>query len=307
MRAFGLRFAGRGEPGAAGPAALRQRAEQAASRLPPLMVAADLVAATVAQGVHGRRRVGTGETFWQFRRYQPGDTVQRIDWRQSAKREHVYIRENEWEAAESVWLWQDRSPSMAYRSGEALPEKAERAAVLTLALASLLVRGGERVALLGSGLPPSSGRAVLERLAAMLVHVDANANSLPVIEPLPRHARIVLVGDFLSPAAEVERVVRGFAGFGLRGHLMQVFDPAEESLPFAGRVRFEGLEGEGAVLIGRVESVRADYARLIEDHRAAIADIARSVGWTAGVHRTDHPPQTALLALYQALSQKPGS
>ena len=306
MRSFGLRFAGRTAPGRSGPAALRQRAEEAAARLPPLLVAAERVAATVAQGVHGRRRVGTGETFWQFRRYQPGDTIQRIDWRQSAKRQHVYVRENEWEAAESVWLWQDRSASMDYASSNALPEKAESAAVLTLALASLLVRGGERVALLGSGLPPSSGRAVLERLAATLVQPDAAERSLPAVETLPRHARAVLIGDFLSPAAEVEQVVRGFAGLGVRGHLMQVFDPAEETLPFSGRVRFEGLEGEGAALIGRVESVRADYARMIENHRAAIADIARAVGWTCGVHRTDHPPHTALLALFQALSQPPG-
>ena len=182
----------------------------------------------------------------------------------------------------------------------------QRAAILTLALASLLVRGGERVALLGSGLPPSSGRAVLQRLAVTLAQTDAAAVSLPAIEPVPRHARVVLVGDFLSPAAEVERVVRGFAGYGVRGHIMQIADPAEETLPFDGRVRFEGLEGEGAMLIGRVESIRADYRQLIESHRAAIADIARAVGWTAGVHRTDHPPQTALLALYEALSQPPG-
>lgn len=307
MRAFGLRLSGRAAPGTSGPAALRQQAEQAAARLPPLLVAADRVASTVAQGVHGRRRVGTGETFWQFRQYRPGDTIQRIDWRQSAKREHVYIRENEWEAAESVWLWMDRSPSMAYCSTATLPEKGERAAILTLALASLLVRGGERVTLLGTGLPPSSGRAVLQRLAATLAQQgDATAASLPAIEPVPRHARVVLVGDFLSPAAEVERVVRGFAGYGVRGHIMQVADPAEETLPFDGRVRFEGLEGEGAMLIGRVESIRADYRQLIESHRAAIADIARAVGWTAGVHRTDHPPQAALLALYEALSQPPG-
>jgi uncharacterized protein (DUF58 family) len=306
VRAFGLRLSGRAAPGTSGPAALRHQAEQAAARLPPLLVAADRVAATVAQGVHGRRRVGIGETFWQFRRYQSGDTIQRIDWRQSAKREHVYIRENEWEAAESVWLWQDRSPSMAYRSIAALPEKGERAAILTLALASLLVRGGERVALLGTGLPPSSGRAAMQRLAVTLSQSDPAAASLPAVEPVPRHARVVLIGDFLSPAAEVERVVRGFAGHGVRGHVMQIADPAEETLPFDGRVRFEGMEGEGGMLIGRVESIRADYRQLIDSHRAAIADIARAVGWTAAVHHTDHPPQAALLALYEALNQPPG-
>ena len=106
----------------AGPADLRKIAEEAAALLPPIMVAADRVAAVVAQGVHGRRRVGQGETFWQFRRYREGDPVQRIDWRQSAKRQHVYIRENEWDAAESVWLWRDNSPSMHYSSDTNVPQ-----------------------------------------------------------------------------------------------------------------------------------------------------------------------------------------
>src|SRR5690606_20158419 len=133
------------------PVALRRlRAEQLAATLPPLLVAAERVAATVQQGVHGRRRVGTGETFWQFRRYQAGDTPQRIDWRQSAKADPVFVREMEWAAAQSVWLWRDGSPSMRWRSREEWPEKRAQADLLTLALAVLLVRGGERVALMGS-------------------------------------------------------------------------------------------------------------------------------------------------------------
>ena len=276
-----------------------------AARLPALMVAADRVATTVAQGVHGRRRVGQGETFWQFRRYQPGDSIQSIDWRQSAKRQHVYIRQNEWEAAESVWLWQDTSTSMLYRSDRDRPEKAERAAVVTLALAALLIRGGERVALLGSGVPPSSGRSVLERFAVALTAEDDDASSLPPVASLPRHARVVVIGDLLSPIAEIEEMVRGFAGLGVRGYLLQIADSAEETLPFSGRVRFEGLEGEGAALIGRVEAVRDDYVAVMENHKAAIGNLARSVGWSFASHRTDNPPQSALLALYQALSENP--
>ncbi|MEE8544373.1 MAG: DUF58 domain-containing protein, partial [Alphaproteobacteria bacterium] len=64
---------------------LRQQAELLAATLPPLLVAAERVAATVAQGVHGRRRVGSGETFWLFRGYQPGVSATMFDWRQSAK------------------------------------------------------------------------------------------------------------------------------------------------------------------------------------------------------------------------------
>ncbi len=303
MRTPGLKLPGRAVDREHGPAAMRRQAEQVAALLPPLLVAAERVAATVEQGVHGRRRVGQGETFWQFRRYQPGDPVQRIDWRQTAKRQHVYIRQNEWEAAESVWLWQDNSPSMFYSADPGRPEKAERAAVLTLALASLLIRGGERVALLGSGQPPSNGRAVIERFAAALSRPATDAPSLPAVQPLPRHARLVIIGDLLSPIAEIETMARSYAAAGAHGHLLQIVDSSEETLPFEGRVRFEGLEGEGAALIGRVEAVRTDYVAVVDNHRTAITDIARALGWTFSVHRTDHSPQSALLALYTALSE----
>ena len=283
---------------------LHHRAEALAAGLPPLLVAAERVAATVSQGVHGRRRVGQGETFWQFRRYQAGDPSDTIDWRQSAKSRPLYVRETEWEAAESVWLWRDSSASMGYRSGAALPTKRERADLLLLALASLLARGGEHFALMGSDRPPATGRAVMLRLAATLQDEGAPPGpGLPGFEILPRYSRLVLFGDFLGPLDAVKAAVGAFAGLGVRGHLLQVLDPAEETLPFSGRVRFDGLEDEGSVVIGRVDSVRAGYrAAMARQHRGLEA-LARSNGWSFATHRTDRPPETALLGLYTALSQ----
>ncbi len=286
------------------PLARRQRAEQLAATLPPLLVAAERIASVVSQGVHGRRRVGGGETFWQYRRYQPGDAAQRIDWRQSAKRRHVFVRENEWEAAQSVWLWCDASPSMHYRSALAPVEKAERAALLLLALAVLLVRGGEQIALLGETGRPTTGGATLNRIAAALAHGggDDAAASLPPAAALPRHAQLVLIGDFLAPFERIEALVRHYVGAGLRGHLVEIVDPAEETLPFVGRTVFAGLEGEGEVLVGRPESLRAAYAARLKARRAALADLARAAGWRLTTHHTDQPAQAALLALYTALS-----
>ena len=283
--------------------ALRQRAEQLAAALPPLMAAAERVAATVAQGAHGRRRVGPGESFWQFRRYQPGDSATRVDWRQSAKSQKYFVRENEWEAAQSVWLWRDGSASMRYRSAAVATEKLERATLLLLALAALLIRGGERVALLGAQERPSSGRAALTRLAERLLGAaELETASLPAAERLPRNGRVVLMGDFLSPLPELDGLVRDYAGQGLRGHLLQILDPAEEDLPFHGRTRFEGPEGEGSFTVGRAETLRGAYLNRLAARREAVSAMARSAGWTAAFHRTDRPPQTALLALYNALA-----
>jgi uncharacterized protein (DUF58 family) len=289
------------------PVALRDRAEQAAAVLPPLLVAAERVAVTVAQGVHGRRRVGQGETFWQFRQYQPGDAAARIDWRESAKSQRLYVRETEWEAAQSVWLWRDASGSMDYTSADYVaggewPTKRDRAELLLVALASLLVRGGERLSLLGSGIAPVSGRIALSRIAEMIGRDLPELDSLPAFELLPRAGQLVLIGDFLSPLDAVNAVIARYAAAGLKGHLLQVVDPAEEDLPFDGRVRFEGVEERDQVVISRVESIRSGYAERFRGHREGLAAIAAALGWSFGFHRTDRPPHLALLALYGALS-----
>jgi uncharacterized protein (DUF58 family) len=290
---------------------IHHKAEELAALLPPLMVAAERVAATVSQGVHGRRSVGQGETFWQFRRYGFGDSTQLIDWRQSAKSQPVYVRETEWEAAQSVWLWRDGSQSMAYRSTDGLVNKIERADLLLLALASLLIRGGEHVALLGTGMTPSSGRGMLHRLWSMIEAQDRKAKtppgSLPAFESLPRYGRVVLIGDFLSPLDEIHHSIAAFANQGIRGHLVQVLDPAEETLPFSGRVRFDGMEDEGDILIGRVEAIREQYLDRLANHNQGIEALAKSFGWSHAVHHTDHSPEASLLALYLVLSQTTGA
>ena len=120
-----------------------------ADRMPRLVLEARRVAATLSHGLHGRRRAGAGETFWQFRPFVAGEAAQRIDWRRSARDDRLYVREREWETAQSVWLWIDRSASMGYVSDLAQAPKIERALVLGLALADAFVEGGERVGLLG--------------------------------------------------------------------------------------------------------------------------------------------------------------
>ena len=285
------------------PIEVQRAADESASTLPPLLVKAERVATIVAQGEHGRRRAGTGDSFWQYRRYQPGDPAQSIDWRQSAKTQLEYVRENEWEAAQNIYLWADRSPSMNWHSDPELPTKAERAAVIVLALASLLVRGGERIARLGTGERPARGRAVLSRLAAELTQEGITGTGMPPLEQVLPHGRIAMVGDFLNPINEIEPIVRFFSQQGNSGHIVQVCDPAEETLPFMGRTQFEGLEGEGATLIGRAEAVRDEYTALMNAHRDALTDICRSNGWTFTVHRTDRRGESTLLTIHTLMSE----
>ena len=289
---------------AAGLGQLRGEAEQLGARLPGLLVEAERVATTVSQGVHGRRRTGVGETFWQYRQYQPGDAASSIDWRQSARSRHLFVREQEWEAAESVWLWPDQSASMHYRSRNSWPTKRDRTLVLTLALAGLLVRAGERIAALGTGERPRGGQYGFNIVVQRILEGGLAAPSVVPHQALPRHARLVLVSDFLEPPEALGQRFAQLNAIGAQVSLLLVADPAEEALDFQGRVLFQGLEGEGRTLIGNVGGIRERYRELYRAHRAHLTDLARKHGWQIAVHHTDKPPESGLLTLYQMLAPR---
>lgn len=282
---------------------LQLEAERLAGGLPPLLVAAERIAETVAQGVHGRRRVGPGEAFWQFRPYTPGDRPQSIDWRASAKSDAVYVREMEWEAAATVHLWRDPSPSMDWHSSPRLPRKRERADLLLTALASLLLRGGERVALLAPGERPRFGRGALPGIVQALALARATDATLPPPLALPRYGHAVLIGDFLAPLPEIEARLKALARNGVEGQVVLLLDPAEEALPFTGRIRFEGLEDEGDWLVPRSEAIRETYRQRMAEHQDGLVAIARSLGWRFERHLTDQSASHTLLTLYIALAE----
>lgn len=280
---------------------LRLEAERLSAGLPALLVRAERIAATVAQGTHGRRRVGPGESFWQYRPYHAGDPAARIDWRASAKSDRMYVRENEWDAAQTVWLWVDPSPSMTWKSTLGPEEKIQRARLLGLALASLLFKAGERVGWIGAARPRAFwGRGGLAKLLdAMLA--EPVGESLPAPYGLARHSEIILLTDGLAPLAEWTSRMGAFAAMGVRGHVLQILDPAEETLPYSGRVRFDGLEGEAAVTLERVEDLRGAWTKLMQDRRAALAQTAQGLQWRFGLHRTDAAPEAGLMPLYMGL------
>ena len=281
-------------------------AQRVAGPLPDLLVGALHVAASMAVGLHGRRRVGQGDAFWQFRPYIAGDAPQTIDWRRSARGNDVFVRQFEWEAVQSVWLWRDASASMDYASAPGRQTKRNRADVMALALAQLLIRAGERVSIIGAGSRSGHGRTRMESLANDLAYGAAASDTLPTAIPLPAHAEVVLFSDFLDPIDAVAPKLTALAQRAITGYLVHIIDPAEETLPFDGRVQFQGVETDTQTLVPRVDRVRGDYQARFTAHRDAIADLARSIGWTTIQHRTDQPPQHALLALHQALTATHG-
>lgn len=273
-----------------------------AARLPRLVARAHEIAASVAYGVHGRKRAGLGETFWQYRPFAPGEAAQRIDWRRSARGDQLYVREREWEAAHDYFLWMDCSPSMAFASSLAADDKLGRALTLGLALADVLVRGGERVAALGLTAPVSA-RDVIDRLARALFEgaADVAREELPPQTPLRPRARVVLISDFLCDVEALTLRLRQFADAGASGALLMVIDPSEESFPFAGETLFVDTDDGPAFHAGDARGLRAAYAQRFNEHREAVTAAARDAGFLFVQHHTDRPAAEAALALAMGL------
>ena len=279
---------------------VRRDALALAQGYPALLAEADRVAAIVAAGVHGRRRAGQGETFWQYRNYQSTDAASRIDWRRSARGDQIFVRDNEWEAANTVYLWPDTRPGMEWGSSQNVPTKADRGRVLTLAIANLLMKGGERCALMGGINFARSGRVGYERLAETLMRHEAGVDVLK--SDVKAHSRLIITSDFLDPVEDWRSRLSGLAGRPVKGILVQIVDPAEEDFPFKGRVDMRAASGSLKYLLGRAETVKDAYQSRLAAHNARIANTAARLGWTLIRHRTDQPAARPLNAIYQALT-----
>ena len=279
------------------------RAQARAVLVPDCMVEAKRIANTVIAGWHGRRKRGIGENFWQFRPYAEGESLSRIDWRRSARDDHTYVRDREWEAAHTIWLWADMSPSMMYKSTFGTVSKESRALVLMLALAEILARSGERIGCPGI-MEPISARNAAERLATAIIHAPLTTG-LPETSMIRGHSDIVLIGDFLDDADRVMERITPLGRRGLRGHLVEIADPAEEIFPYNGRTEFTDPETGEKLVSGRAESIRDEYRRAYLARRENLGLSLRNLGWSFVFHRTDHLASEALVAVHSYLSGMP--
>ena len=240
-------------------------AREVADVLPDILVAAERIANTIALGLHGRRKSGPGEDFWQFRPYTYGEPATRIDWRRSANQEELQIRERE-----------------------------------TLALAIVLTRSGERVGLLGT-MPARADRKAAEAIANILGTLK-DPTALPVGAAPKRFTDVVVFSDFLDSVEDVSAGIARLSALGARGHLVQINDPIEESFPFTGRVQFSEAESGLKLTAGRAEVYRAAYQARLAERRSRLQAFCRKMGWTFAIHHTDRPVSEALMALYTRLT-----
>jgi uncharacterized protein (DUF58 family) len=225
-----------------------------------------------------------------------------IDHRRSAMGDHQFVREREWQIAQSVMLWCDSGASMRFASVENLPTKSDRARVLTLSLAILLSRAGERVGLTGTRLPPRRGNTQILRLAEILSEDQETEYSPPEHRAMIPNAAAMFASDFLGDIAPVELALAKAADRGVRGVLLQILDPSEEAFPFHGRTIFESIGGSVRHETLKANDLRDRYLDRLAARKAALQRLCARTGWQYGLHHTEQSAQSGLLWLYQAMS-----
>lgn len=276
------------------------RSRARAALIPDLLVEAQRIANSVFAGWHGRKRRGTGEDFWQFRTYTKGENFGAIDWRRSAREDnHLYIRDNELQASQTIWLWVDESPSMLFQSKTAIVSKQSRALIIAFAMAELLSRSGERVGLIGVQ-PPISHRHAAERLANALMLAEPQTD-FTSFNQISNYSNVVLISDFLpngTTDTPLSDKLKQLSNSRIRGHLVQIVDPAEEYFPYSGRIEFSDPESGEKIITGSATTIKRDYMALFAAHINSIKNTAHKIGWSHTLHHTDRLASEALISLH---------
>jgi len=271
---------------------LRAEAEALARQLPGLNFKAEASEAAHI-GSAGRRRAGTGEHFWQYRRYAQEDAADRVDWRRSAKGHDLFVRETELETARTVLFWCDDHPGFRWKGEGDLRTKAEEATLLMLALSILLSKDGERIGGLGAGRAPSFGKRAVDRLADDLARGTRQTFPAPPRKP----ATLIVASDFYDPVPEWQARLAPLAAQCPEGIVLAVASPIELDFPFQGRVRLHRPGAGLSRIFGRAETIREDYQKRYADHQQALRDLTHRMGWRFVSHVTGTPLLNSAAAL----------
>ena len=252
--------------------------------------------AAAAPGVHGRRRSGQGEAFWQYRDHRAEDGARLVDWRRSARGDRYFVREREREAAQTAWFWLDRDAGFAWRSDNTLPSKSRRALVLLLALGVVLTRTGERIGALGY--PSRAGAHAMDRVAQDLTGPLHDA-------PPPPHSFVIFASDFYTPLETWRTRLQAAADSGARGVLLGISRSGRREFSV---FRPHPLSGAGEAS-GNCDRQGRECARDAYQHRLAaqrdgIRDLGARFGFATLFHRNDHAPGLAFAQLIAAAERR---
>lgn len=261
-------------------------------------------------GAHVGRARGGGVEFAQYRGYQQGDDLRRIDWRLYARSDRVFIREAERESPAALWVVLDASASMA-QADQARPgwSRLDGAKRLAAALFEIALKDGDRFGLivvgprgaaasrLGAG-ARHRAQLLAELSRAEAAGVAAWAGELDrVAAGLTPDAILGLLTDGFDEAclAAVERLARA----GRDVAFVQILTTEERDFPFEGGFEFTDPE-TGARLPGDGRRLRAAFLARFGEARAAQAARLAACGVRRVEHVLDEAADAPIRSLFAA-------
>ena len=252
-----------------------------------LSLAAKRAAEGFLAGAHSSRRHGVGMEFSQYRPYQPGDDLRRLDWRLAARSDRYYIRESEVDTSITVNLLLDASASMNHRDDNGL-SKLDYARLLLASLAYLAQKQGDAVGL--SILSPDglqhlgarSDTRQLPRIYHALETTEATGTfpSTTTLAPLTarrQRALTVCVSDLYEEEGEITRLLGRL--WAVSGDVLLLHLVAGNELNFShkGPVTFRDLE-TGQTIQLDADQQRGAYQQHLQQWLRDTAHNARSQG-----------------------------
>ena len=134
---------------------------------------------------------------------------------------------------------------------------------------------------------------------------QATTPNWPPTLRLARFSDVIILSDCLSPIDELRQNMQAIATQGARLHILQIFDPAEESFPYDGRLEFRDPETGGTWLAERAGGLKEGYRSRLLAHRDQLSVAAGRAGFSFDIHHTDRPAAEGLLHLYGRLAGGP--
>jgi uncharacterized protein (DUF58 family) len=274
--------------------------------LPSLELRARYMMNGFLTGLHRSPLKGFSVEFAEYRAYQLGDDLRRIDWRLFGRTDRLNVKQFEHETQQRVFLVLDTSTSMAYSSspGKWL-RKLDFARTMLAALGLLALRQGDAfgLALIGADLddflrPKASQahwRSALGRLDAMPSGGPTGlARGLATLaEIVPRRSLVVIASDFYEDKTALNAALRRLRFDRQEVIALQILDPVEIDLGEDWSGTFVDSE-TGQKLILDAVSVRQGYRQRFQNFLEQSATSLRDHGGDYMLMRTDGNPMSAL-------------
>lgn len=219
---------------------------------------------------------GFSVEFVQHREYVPGDDVRHIDWKGYARTGRYTVKQYEQETNFAGHLLLDASRSMAYGRGPSNKFNVAKLLAATLAYVIVQQRDSAALAVFSNAwrerLPASAQPGHLQSVMETLARTEPRDGTAigPLLNDLAGQTRrrglVFVISDCFD---DPDAIIRGLQHLRFRGHevtLFHVMHGDELQFPFAGNIRFEGMELRDELLT-RPHLIRPAYLRAVEEFR----------------------------------------